>query len=372
MPTRMVRDSVLDSDRYHAVDKTARLAYLEMLLCADDFALLPLSDTYLDRHCTAFLGLGKQARDTLLISLMDVDLVRLYDVAGARFAYIPRFGNAPRARKPKWPMPPETPAFEDFHVLRRDMNIPGQDPRQASKTTAFQPRQDPGQTKEPAKNNNLAENLYSDRSRMHTSVAETVFETVFETETDTANTSSPGTSPKPSGKPRAAGKTLAAAPASAPRPKETRPAKPVAEPTAGAKVFEAYREAYRRRYHTDPVRNQKVNSQCKQVAERLGAEAPDVAAFYLGHDNVLYVRAGHVTDLLLRDAEKLRTEWFTNTKIDAQPAASFRKADSDAKAARIFEMTGGAMGRPAGAIVKPLDYIDMETGNEPSRPRLDR
>lgn len=37
---------------------------------------------------------------------MDVDLIRLYDHANAKYAFIPRFNNSPRAKKPKWPMPP--------------------------------------------------------------------------------------------------------------------------------------------------------------------------------------------------------------------------------------------------------------------------
>lgn len=81
----------------------------------------------------------------------------------------------------------------------------------------------------------------------------------------------------------------------------------------GVAVWGSYSEAYEIRYGAKPVRNAKVNKLFKTLVERLGAdESPGVAAFYVGHQNRLYVSAGHAVDLLVRDAEKLRTEWATN------------------------------------------------------------
>jgi hypothetical protein len=97
----------------------------------------------------------------------------------------------------------------------------------------------------------------------------------------------------------------------APAARKKRVAKPK-ETAQTAETWRAYSEAYADRYGVDPVRNAKVNSQMAQVLQRLGAdEAPGVARFYLSHRNSLYVNAKHCTDLLLRDAEKLRTEWAT-------------------------------------------------------------
>jgi hypothetical protein len=60
------------------------------------------------------------------------------------------------------------------------------------------------------------------------------------------------------------------------------------------------------------VRNAKVNGQLAKLIDRLGSdEAPGVARAYLANRNGLYVSSKHCTDLLLRDAEKLRTEWVT-------------------------------------------------------------
>ena len=99
---------------------------------------------------------------------------------------------------------------------------------------------------------------------------------------------------------------------------EAAPSVPMVEP-AGPKtmdVWTAYREAYEHRYDSRPVRNARVNGQLVNLIKRLGAaEAPAVARHYVGSNATLYVRSGHAIDLLLRDAEKLRTEWATGRRI---------------------------------------------------------
>ena len=85
---------------------------------------------------------------------------------------------------------------------------------------------------------------------------------------------------------------------------------------AGSTVWDHYSQAYEARYKAAPVRNKKTNALCKQLVDRLGAEeAPQVAVFYLKHTGPLYVSSAHCLDLLVRDAEKLRTEWATGTVV---------------------------------------------------------
>ena len=86
-------------------------------------------------------------------------------------------------------------------------------------------------------------------------------------------------------------------------------------PAPGSETWEHYSKAYSSKYGVAPVRNQKTNSQVAQLVKRLGAsEAPFVAEHYLTHRHSLYVSAKHCLDLLVRDAEKLRTEWATGTQ----------------------------------------------------------
>lgn len=93
--------------------------------------------------------------------------------------------------------------------------------------------------------------------------------------------------------------------------------KRVATPAGkGVEAWEAYANAYEIRYGAPPVRNASVNSQLAQVVDRLGAaDAPAVAAFFVNQQNGLYVTAMHPVNLLLRDAEKIRTEWFTGRTV---------------------------------------------------------
>lgn len=83
-------------------------------------------------------------------------------------------------------------------------------------------------------------------------------------------------------------------------------------PPKSGQAWEAYAGAYRERYGVDPVRNQRSNILLCQLVDRLGAgEAPDVAAFYLRHQKSVYVAGRHSVELLVRDAEAIRTDWAT-------------------------------------------------------------
>ena len=99
-------------------------------------------------------------------------------------------------------------------------------------------------------------------------------------------------------------------------------------PSLGSQAWDGYCAAYRQRYGESPVRNRKVNSLFKQFSELVPlGEAPHIAAFYVSSQNRLYVNAGHAVNLLIRDAEKLRTEWATGRRItDTQS----RQADKTA------------------------------------------
>lgn len=94
-------------------------------------------------------------------------------------------------------------------------------------------------------------------------------------------------------------------------------------------TWNAYSAAYQRRYGVPPVRNAKVNGQMARLVEALGAEeAPQVAAFYVTHNGGLYMSSGHCGELLLRDAAKLRTEWFTGRKVTKLEIKSLEQVDS--------------------------------------------
>lgn len=112
------------------------------------------------------------------------------------------------------------------------------------------------------------------------------------------------------------------------------PAKRVAKPkeeSKGVQTWVAYSNAYYSRYGVDPVRNAKTNSMITQLVDRLGEDdAPHVAAFYIHHSNSFYVANGHSVGMLLRDAEKLRTEWATGRKVTQTMARQVDRTASNA------------------------------------------
>ena len=90
---------------------------------------------------------------------------------------------------------------------------------------------------------------------------------------------------------------------------------------ASTDTWDAFSKAYLNRYGVVPSRNKRVNSQMAQFITRVPlAEAPLIAAFYLGHNDAFYIRSAHSVGIMLRDAEKLRTEWQTGRKVTGQKA----------------------------------------------------
>lgn len=96
-----------------------------------------------------------------------------------------------------------------------------------------------------------------------------------------------------------------------------------ASPTALA--WRAYEDAFEKRYGSKPPGNRTSMGQLSQFVQRIPREsAPAVAAFYLTHNDAFYVRTMHPVGMLLKNAEKLYTEWQTGQRVTATSA---RQAD---------------------------------------------
>lgn len=96
-----------------------------------------------------------------------------------------------------------------------------------------------------------------------------------------------------------------------------------------AAVWEAYSEAYEARYGQTPIRNATVNAVLAQLVSRLGAEAPDVARFYVGHNKAYYVSCSHAVQALLKDAEGLRTQWASGRQTTTAQAVMADKTQTN-------------------------------------------
>lgn len=118
----------------------------------------------------------------------------------------------------------------------------------------------------------------------------------------------------------------------------------VVEPSAprlakvnGVGVWKAYSEAYEKRWGVIPPRHQVNNTLAKRVAEKLGMEdGPKVAEFYLTHNDRFYLSTKHALNILLRDADKLYTEWKLGRASTYDDAIRGERRASNVNAARDF------------------------------------
>jgi hypothetical protein len=118
MPNRVIREGLLDSPRYWSVTVEARQLFVHLLLLADDFGLISLAPVFIRRR--AFDDTPSQSKiDQLLEQLHDADLIRIYEIADARFAFIPRFRQTLRIEKAKHPMPPAALFEDDEHAKEK-------------------------------------------------------------------------------------------------------------------------------------------------------------------------------------------------------------------------------------------------------------
>jgi hypothetical protein len=106
------------------------------------------------------------------------------------------------------------------------------------------------------------------------------------------------------------------------------------KPTDGSLIWSAYSASYLARYRVEPKRNQTTNSQCAQLAKRLGPkDGVNVVRFYLTHNNSWYVQHSHTIGLCLKDAEALYTQMLTDNRVTNSQA---KKADAGSEQADIF------------------------------------
>lgn len=105
MPGRLIREGLLDSERYWSVSIEARELFVHLVLLADDFGCLSLAPTFIGRRCfESRPTTEKLAR--LLSQLVDADLIRQYQSGPLTYAFIPRFGQRLRRFTLKHPRPP--------------------------------------------------------------------------------------------------------------------------------------------------------------------------------------------------------------------------------------------------------------------------
>jgi hypothetical protein len=118
MPSRVIREGLLDSQRYWSVAIEARQLFWHLMLVADDFGLMSLAPIFIRRRC--FVDAPSDEKlDKLIAELHDADLLRVYEVEAARYGFIPRFQQTLRTDKAKCPMPPAQLFQDDRRAVEK-------------------------------------------------------------------------------------------------------------------------------------------------------------------------------------------------------------------------------------------------------------
>ena len=118
MPTRMIREGLLDSERYAQLSDQGKLFFHHILLLADDFGCLSLSPAYLRRRCF-YDGPSNERIAKLICELADADMLRTYEVDRRALGFIPRFGQRLRIDRPKYPFPPPALYLDDVEASNK-------------------------------------------------------------------------------------------------------------------------------------------------------------------------------------------------------------------------------------------------------------
>lgn len=118
MPNRVIRESILDSDRYWSVSQDARQFFFHLMLLADDLGVVSLAPVMLRRRCFDSPPTEKRL-DKLVHELVDVDLLRRFEVRGIPYGLIPRFRQRLQITKPKFELPPEELLSDDIWLKNK-------------------------------------------------------------------------------------------------------------------------------------------------------------------------------------------------------------------------------------------------------------
>lgn len=110
MPSRMIREGLLDSDPLAQAGELAEVLFTRLMLVADDYGRFDGRVTVICRRCWPLGGPNEQDVAARLASLARVGLVTVYQAEGKPFICIPKFNQRLRLKtKSKYPDPPETP-----------------------------------------------------------------------------------------------------------------------------------------------------------------------------------------------------------------------------------------------------------------------
>lgn len=124
MPSRLIRDDMLDSERVQTLPIEARWLYVTILLSADDAGLFEVNAFRLGRRAS----LEQLKMPVLVQCLADADLIRIYEADGKRYGFIPRYRQRLQIKRAKYPLPSAALMTDDEDALNKIKHLSANPP----------------------------------------------------------------------------------------------------------------------------------------------------------------------------------------------------------------------------------------------------
>lgn len=105
MPSRVIREGLIDSEHILAAGEAAEVLFLRLMLVADDYGRFDGRLPVICRRCWPIGGMTDEEVEKRLTALVANGLIERYEVDGKPFIQIPNFGQRTRAMKSKFPPP---------------------------------------------------------------------------------------------------------------------------------------------------------------------------------------------------------------------------------------------------------------------------
>lgn len=115
MPNRLLREGLMESEKVLSLPIEARWLFVIIILSADDIGLFEATEFKLARRA----DVNRELAGKLLAMLADHDLVRLYQVEGKAYGFIPRFRQRLQLKRMKHPAPPPALVTDDQDAAQK-------------------------------------------------------------------------------------------------------------------------------------------------------------------------------------------------------------------------------------------------------------
>lgn len=115
MPTRLIREGLLESEAVLSLPTEARWLFVTIMLSADDLGLFEATEFKLARRA----DVRRELASKLLQMIGDADLVRFYEVDGKRYGFIPKFRQRVQIKNTRHPLPPRSIYATDSDAVNK-------------------------------------------------------------------------------------------------------------------------------------------------------------------------------------------------------------------------------------------------------------